>query len=272
MKLGLKPAVPGAVKLRLGTYLNWRELPQPPTHFGHADLVKNWGMMANGAAEDNPPGLPDGAGCCAFAGPVHQTMLWCAEGQRPAPFSAESTLENYSAVTGFRIIDPITGAPYPPDQNPTDQGTALDDMAKYWRTNGLIDDDGNAHKILAYVDMNPGDLRELWLVSWLFQSACMGYELPESALEQSQAGVVWDVVPGSPIAGGHCVPTMARLSETWGLGVSWGKKQPFTDRWFTTYNTQGIAALDEEMLINARSIDGIDDAMLRDDLEQVTTA
>jgi hypothetical protein len=259
VKLGLLPPIPGAVKLRLATYVNWREMPEPPTVFGHYDLVKVWGMMANGAAPDNPPGLPDGAGCCAFAGPVHQTMLWAAEAQRSAPFSARSTLLNYSNVTGFEIGNPRT-----------DTGANLDDMASYWRTNGMIDDDGNAHKILAYVDMNPGDLRELWLVSWLFQSACMGYDLPESAINQAEEGVIWDVVPGSPIAGGHCVPTIGRLADPLGMGLTWGKPQPYTARWHQTYNTQGIAALDEEMMMLAKSIDGIDDAMLRDDLQQVT--
>lgn len=259
VKLGLIDPVPGAVKLRLATYLNWRDLPTPPTLFGHYDLIKKWGMLGNGAAPDNPPGLPNGVGDCAIAGPIHMNMLWCAEGQRPAPFSTTSALANYAAVTGWNIDDPDS-----------DQGTAIEDMAAYWRGTGMIDDDGNAHKILAYVDMNPGDLRELWLVSWLFSAACLGYALPESAIEQTQAGLIWDVVPGSPLAGGHCVPTIGRMSTTIGMGLTWGAPQPFTANWYQEYNNQGIAVLDEEMMIRAKSIDGFDDAMLRDDILQVT--
>lgn len=258
MKLGLKDPVPGAVKLRLASYVNWRELPTPPNNFGHYDLIKTWGMLGNGADPANPLQIPDGVGDCAIAGPIHMNELWCAEGKKPAPFSTASALNNYAAVTGWNINDPDS-----------DQGTAIEDMASYWRTTGMIDDQGNPHKITAYVDMNPGDLRELWLVSWLFSTACLGYALPESAIEQSQRGAIWDVVP-SNIAGGHCVPCVGKPGDSVGMGITWGQQQPFTARWYQTYNNQGIAVLDEEMMIKAKSIDGFDDAMLRDDIQQVT--
>ena len=80
-KLGLKPPVPGAIPLRLATYFDFRQLPTPPSVFGHYELITNWGMLGN-----------DEWGDCALAGACHQTMLWTKEGGKQAPFSTDSAL------------------------------------------------------------------------------------------------------------------------------------------------------------------------------------
>lgn len=243
MKLGLKDPIPGAVKLRFATYANYRTLPTPPAQFGHENLINTWGVLGN-----------DNYGDCAVAGPCHQSMLWCAESGTPAPFSDTSVLANYSAITGFDPNDPDT-----------DQGTAIGDMAKYWRNTGMADDTGHRHRIVAYLDLNPGDLREMLIACWLFQSVGLGFDLPASAQEQFADGEVWDVVPGSPIVGGHYVPAVARR-DGMTVGVTWGNEKDFTDDFFTTFNNQGIVALSHEMMIKGRSIDGFDDQLLHSDL------
>jgi hypothetical protein len=247
-KLGLHDPTPGAVKLRFASYLNFRQLPTPPDHFGHANLVSDWGILKN-----------DVLGDCAIAGPCHQTMLWTAEAGKTAVFDDAAAVQNYSAITGYDPNDPTT-----------DQGANLDDVARYWRQHGIVDAHGDAHKIVAYLDLNPGDLREHWLAAWLFQSVNLGYDLPESAIEQTQNGLIWDVVPGSPIAGGHCVPTVGRPTANMGLGVTWGQPQFWTANWYQTFNNQGVVALSEEMMIQGKSIDGFDDVTLRDDLKEIT--
>lgn len=246
--LGLKDPRPGAVKLRLSTYLDFTTLPTPPDTFGHANLIGDWGMLGN-----------DTYGDCAIAGPCHQTMLWTAEAGIAAAFDTQAALANYTAITGFNPADPNT-----------DQGTDIDTMAQYWRQTGLVDTAGNRHQIVAYLDLNPGDLRELWLASWLFQSVGMGFALPDTAMQQTEDNQIWDVVPGATIEGGHYVPCVGRPATGMGLGITWGAPQPFTAAFYTTYNNQGIVALSEEMLINGASIDGFDDATLRDDLKEIT--
>jgi hypothetical protein len=269
-QLGLKPPVPGAVKLRLATYLDFKTLPTPPDHFGHANLVPAWGMLGNGSAPDNPPGLPDGAGDCAPAGACHMTMLWTAEAGDMAPFTCAAALQNYSAITGFTQTDPATGKPYGPDDNPTDTGCTVDDIAKYWRQTGFVDANSKRHQIVAYADTNPGDVRELWLASWLFQCCGMGFDLPYSALQQARDNQIWDVTSDTSIAGGHFVPCVARPAASMGVGISWGKPHPFTARFYQKYNSQGMVAFSREMLIKAKSIDGVDDATLLDDVKEVT--
>jgi len=252
-KLGLRPPVPGSIPLRLSTYFNYRTLPTPPAVFGHYQLISDWGMLGN-----------DQWGDCALAGACHQTMLWTLEGKGvAAPFDDATAVKNYSAVTKF---DPNAG---PPGQNPTDEGTGLAQLSAYWRSTGILDAAGNRHKVAAVVDLNPGDLRELWVASWLFQSVGLGFEMPASAMDQTAAGKPWDVVRGSPIEGGHYVPCMGRTPQGQGMLVTWGQLQPFTPRFYQKYNNQGIAALSEEMLKMAKSVDGFDVTLLRQDLATI---
>jgi hypothetical protein len=53
------------------------------------------------------------------------------------------------------------------------------------------------------------------------------------------------------------------------VGVTWGQTQAITTKFVHKYNNQGFVAFSEEMLVAAKSIDGFDDALLRDDLEQL---
>jgi hypothetical protein len=55
-----------------------------------------------------------------------------------------------------------------------------------------------------------------------------------------------------------------------GLGITWGAKQFFTARFYQRYSNQGIVALSEEMMVKGKSIDGFDDATLREDLHAIT--
>ena len=249
MKLGLKPARIGAINLQLATYCNFAQLPTPPANFGHEFLIDKWGMLGN-----------DQWGDCALAGPAHQVMLWCKEGKTTALFDNTSVLKNYSAVTGFDLHAGPSGS------NPTDRGTDMEDMARYWQKTGMVDAYGTRHKIAAYVGINPGDLRELWAATYLFQTIGLGFDMPQSALDQTEKGKPWDYVRGSPGVGGHYVPAVARRSGL-GVGVSWGKIQSFSPKFYQHYNTQGIVAMSAEMIVRAKSIDGFDDQLLLADLQ-----
>jgi hypothetical protein len=215
-------------------------------------MVKNWGMLGN-----------DEWGDCAIAGPLHQIMFNCAESGTSVNVDTDAALQNYAEITNFDINAGPSG------ENPTDNGTAIEVMADHWLNTGLLDSDNKRHKIVAFVDLNPGDTRELWTAMYLFGSAGLGFALPDTAQDQTARGEAWDVVSGAQIEGGHYVPVFNKFSADMNCGVSWGNPQPFTTRFFQTYNNQGVVVLDEEMLINMRSLDGFDDAQLRDDIQQV---
>lgn len=252
-KLGLKAPRPGSVRLSLATYLNFRKLPIPPKVFGHYQLIPDdgWGMLGN-----------DEWGDCADAGPCHQTMVVTAEGLgTPAPFSTASALENYTQTSGF---DPNAG---PSGDNPTDQGTDIAKMAAYWANTGFVDDKGVRHKVVAVTNLHPGDLREIAAATYLFQTVGLGFALPDSAQEQTQKGEPWSVVPDANIEGGHYVPLVGRRANGNFVGVTWGQLQEITPGFIRTYNNQGIVCLSEEMMKNAKSIDGFDDTLLRQDIK-----
>lgn len=254
MKLGLKPPRAGAIPLRAATYFDFSGLPVVPQVIGHYQLIHEWGVLGNADWGD-----------CAFAGGAHQIMLVTSEATNgvPAPFSTRTVLSNYSALTHF---DPNAG---PSGDNPTDNGTDLGELADYWMTTGIYDDNGAHHKIVGALDMNPGDLRELWTATFLFQSVGMGFALPDSAQRQFTLGEPWDVVPGARIVGGHYVPCVGRDKEGYGLGVTWGKLQRFTPAFYQTYNNQGFCGLSLEMITKGRSIDGFDDKLLIADFKKL---
>lgn len=249
-KLGLKPPLPGEIRLRLATYFDFRLLPTPPSVFGHQDLISDWQMLGN-----------DQWGNCAWAGACHQTMLWTKQGGNEAPFDTAAAIANYSEGTGF---NPNAG---PSGNNPTDQGTQISELANFWLTKGIVDAKGARHKVTAVADINPRDLREVATATWLFQSVGLGFNMPASAMDQSERGEPWDVTQyNRQIVGGHYVPAVGRLANGNIVVVTWGKLQEVTPRFYRKYNNQGIVCLSEEMLVNMKSIDGFDDETLRKDI------
>ena len=130
LKLGKKPARPGAVKFKFANFLVKPKLPTPPKVFGHEGLIgANWEVLGN-----------DHYGDCVWAGAAHETMLWNKEAARTVTFSNDSVLKDYSAVTGFNPNDPNT-----------DQGTDMQVAASYRRKKGVLDAHGKRHKVIAYL-------------------------------------------------------------------------------------------------------------------------
>lgn len=251
-KLGKKPARPGAVKLRLSTYLDKSIIPAIPPAFGHQRKVADWGMLAN-----------DTVGDCAVAGAFHETMLWTAEGPagKPITVTDQVVLETYSAVTGY---DPSqTDAD---GNNPTDEGTDPVELADYRRATGITDADGNVHRIGAYLALDQGSVSQLGAAIFLFSAVGIGLQLPDSAQDQFRNGEAWSSVPGSTIEGGHYVTGVARdLDGNLGV-ITWGRFQWMTSAFYRRYNDESLVYLSEEFLTAGLSPEGFDLAHLQADL------
>lgn len=245
MKLGKKPARRGAVKLRLRTYLNLSRLPTPPSEFGHENLVPDWQMLGN-----------DQYGDCVWAGAAHETMMWNREASREVEFTNQSVLSDYSAVTGFNPNDPST-----------DQGTDMQEAAKYRQKVGLLDANGQRHKVGAYLALSRGNVDEHIVASYLFGAVGIGILVPSTAMQQFDAGGPWDVVAGSQIEGGHYIPLVARRGMF--VAVTWSRLQPMTDAFFARYNDESIVYLSEEALTGGKSPEGFDLEQLNADLNAI---
>lgn len=245
---GKLPATEDPRDLKLGAYLRPAKLPAVPAVFGHQALIPpgQWGMLGN-----------DQFGDCAWAGPAHETMLLTKLGGRPASFTAADVLADYSAGTGFDPNDPST-----------DRGSNVRDVAKYRVQVGLRDDAGHRHKIAAYVSIDPGNIGHVRAGAYLFEAVGIGIQVPSSAQEQFAAGQPWDVVRGASIEGGHYVPYLGEDHDFMYV-VTWGKVQPTTRAFFTTYCDEAFAYLSTEDLKGGKSPEGFNAAQLRADLAAV---
>jgi hypothetical protein len=221
------------MKLRFGAYLNATALPPLPATFGHDTLISTWGVLGN-----------DDYGDCVWAGAAHETILLTTEAGNGATFTDTSVLSDYTAVTGFNPNDPST-----------DNGTDMQVAAEYRRTTGILDANGNRHKIAAYLALEPGNLTDLYLAAYLFNAVGIGIKFPNSADTQFDAGKSWDVVPGAVIVGGHYIPLLARRAD--GLHIiTWGRNQVMTENFLKTYCDEAVAYVSKENLINQKSPDG----------------
>lgn len=248
LKLGKTPAR-GAVKLKLATYIDPSALPKPPTEFGHDRLITKWGMLGN-----------DKAGCCVWSGAGHEVMLWNRESGKQVNITTASTLRNYSLVTGY---DPVTGA--------NDNGTDVEAAAKYRRKTGLLDADGHRHKIGAYVDVDPGNLTQLWYATYLFDGIGIGVEFPAQWMDAFNAGRPWDRISRPKPEGGHYISGASKRGGN-EIVISWGRPVPLTPAGYQQFNDETVAYLTEEKLVNGKSLEGFDLDTLRRDLQLVTAA
>jgi hypothetical protein len=252
LKLGKKPATFDARDLRLATYLSLAQLPPVPRSFGHGQIVGNWGMLGN-----------DQYGDCVWAGAAHETELWTRESKThaDASFTPASVLSDYAAVTGFSPADPNT-----------DQGTDMRQAAGYRRATGVVDSKGRRHKITAYMALSAGNPVQLAAATYIFGAAGVGIEFPSSAMDQFNRGQVWDVVPGSPIEGGHYISCVGRVDNGNLLLVTWGKLIEATPAFISTYMDEGFAYYSTERLAYSISPEGLNKAQLSADLAAITTA
>lgn len=220
MKLGKRPFVPDDRDFRAAALFEAAPpLPTPPDRFGHGLAFRDWGMLGN-----------DRYGDCVFAGGGHETMLTTKLGGHPAKFTDAGVLSDYSAVTGFDPADPST-----------DQGAYPRDAAKYRKATGLVDADGRRHKIAAYVSINPNDFDELVQAVYVFTAVGIGFEFPDSAMDQFNHGLPWDVVEGAKIEGGHYVPVVGRNARSTLGVVSWGRRVGMTRAFYEKYADEAWA-------------------------------
>lgn len=250
-KLGLKPS-PESFRLRLGNYLNTSTLPTPPDEFGHENLVNWWGMLGN-----------DVLGDCAIAGPYHALQLWNAEAGRHFPINTARVVSTYSDITGY---DPSLTDEH--GNNPTDHGSNLDDVAKYWQKTGFPDSSGNFHKIDTYVALEPGDVEQLFLAAYLFDGVGVGIHMPSEWMAAFEAKKPWDALKKPHIRGGHLVTGVARRNGNL-VVVTWGALQEMTPAGYEQQSMETLIYLDRDKLVNGKDINGFDFEKLQHDIWSV---
>lgn len=259
LKLGKKPATHDERDLLFSQFLVSTALPKVPARFGHGTAFSNWQMLGNGPDDTVEPGF-QGAGDCVFAGAGHETMLWNKLGGKKVSILGKNSISDYSAVTGYVI-----------DDDSTDQGTDVRTALKYRVATGIVDSKGVRHKLGAYVKLDPKNWNQLMTAAYITGAVGIGFEFPDSAMDQFNAGKDWDVVAGAQIEGGHYVPVVGRTSTLKGGAVSWAKRQGFTQAFYEAYNDEAWVLVSQEELKNGKNERGFDYAALNAAVAQLNS-
>lgn len=248
-RLGLKP-VHTQPRLQLSSYFT-SDLPSVeslPQKFGHSGVIRPQ-MFMN-----------DQLGDCAIAGSIEEVRLLNALRGVTVNFTDETAVQNYSEIAG-----------YDPDDPESDQGTDVHDLYEFRQTTGIVDADGNRHKILAWAGLTPGDFDELLIALSLFEVVGVGIQVPEYAEAQFEAGGPWQLKKGRhSIVGGHYIPAVGRNYHAAQI-YTWGGQIDLDDGFYSTLSNVAVVALTEEMFTDGKSPEGVDMAKLAHDLGELNT-
>jgi hypothetical protein len=225
LKFGRKPAVHD-LRSMLSAVAMARHLdplgPPPPVCNNYVDAVEKivggtdaWLMLGNGPDPSNPAGIPDGCGDCTDADTGHTRMLRTANtGQIVIP-TTDQVLQLYTARTGF---DPATGA--------NDNGDEETGLCRYLVDTGWL---GERADNTAMID--PGNLNHLKWGVQIFGHVRLGFNVPQSFMDQFNAGQPIRDVRDHRIIGGHDVP-IVHYDNRYFYIVTWGKRVPVLPNFF----------------------------------------
>lgn len=232
-KLGKKPFEPKPTDFKLANVeVALPAVPKLP--FGYGRTFTDWGMLGN-----------DNAGDCFWAGADHETMLWNHLAGHPVTFTEADALADYT-----------DGAGYDPNDPNTDQGTVVREGMSYRRNIGVIDANGNRHKIYAYASIDPNDWDLLLTCIWTYGAVGIGFGFPDTAWKQWDNGGPWDYIPGTPIPNqGHYVPGVGSSNVVDRVTViTWGKRFEMTKAFYEQYNDETWVPLTKEELQPASNV------------------
>jgi intein/homing endonuclease len=158
---------------------------------------------------------------CVCADTAHTLMLRTANAGTIVVPTDDDVLKLYEAVGGYK-----------PGDSSTDQGCVEAEMCEYLERSGFL-----GHKADAVGAVDPQNLDHLRWTIQLFGSCRIGVELPQSAMDQFDAGKPWDVSGDGKILGGHDVPLVKYAGDTF-YCVTWGRLQPVMPDFILKYSDE----------------------------------
>jgi hypothetical protein len=246
-RLGRKPRRLDNRTLKFGSYAT-PALPTPPSRVDWTRGFNiNWGMMLN-----------DNLGDCTEAAKGHATQVWTLCNGKMVTPPDSTILANYEANGGY----------VPGDSN-TDQGEDELTTLTAWRKNasGLV-------PLSAFASIDPQTQLHVQQGIYLFGLAYIGFNVPQSAMDQNNAGEIWDVVPNDGgIVGGHAVVVPMYDAKAGTLTcITWGMRQAMTWDFWKKYVDENYVLLSPAWLArNAVDPSGFNMAALQADLAAVTS-
>jgi hypothetical protein len=226
---GWLPHASDAITFRFEDYADMSELPKVPSSFGHEEYTPpvDWGVLGN-----------DKWGDCVVAGGCHEHMLWNRIAGRTVTFNTDDVGRDFRAMTGLPP-NPITGA---------DMHTS----AKYRLRTGLLDSAGVRHKIGAYMELQPGNLQQLYAAIYLFDAVGVAFRFYNAWFDQFRRREAWRIETGmTATLMGHYVPLVALRGNL--VGVTWGRFQAIRPSVYLHAAQQVVACVSQESMLNQKS-------------------
>lgn len=220
---GKLPAQPARPQLTFSAVIRER-VAAPPASADWQDNGIVWPMYGNDIVGDCT---------CAGVGHLVNQLTFYGSGTEVQP-TEKNVIAMYSAITGYN-----------PKRPASDTGAYCQDVLAYWRKTGL-----EGHKIMAYASLDVSNLTEIKQAIALFGTVYIGMTFPDSAMDQFNAGEVWDVVKGARNEGGHCVIVGAYGDGKFGL-VTWGAEAEMTEAFWKKYVDEAWVVLDTDGLAKA---------------------
>lgn len=229
MRLGKQEPKHDARTLKMASFLDLDALVSPPTFdFDKGRVAFPLKVWGNDAYRD-----------CVFASQTnHLLRMERLETRHTVKMVDEDVIRTYQTLTGCR---------QPNDEN--DQGYNMLDGFNWWRHDGWTVH-GHNYKIDAFGELDPSNLNQLRLGTWLFHGIEFGFAMPNSARWQTQQRV-WDVATGPDSRpgswGGHAVYGAKYTPKGW-MVKTWGEDVFVTNEFIQTYCDEVwvvVDALDE---------------------------
>lgn len=219
-KLGKLKAKSHNHSLSLSKYLT-PILPFLRTSIAWERKVTNWSMLGN-----------DQYGDCVEAAAANALMTETSQSGSQISPSVDQVLQDYSNITGFNPNDPNT-----------DNGTVMVDALSYYVKSGIV-----GRKILAWASVKiDSSLWEFKQAISLFGTVLVGFNVPQSAMDQFNAGQQWIIDTSSPIIGGHCV-AISEYNPTQLICNTWGALQPTSLGFFPYYADEAYVMITQDWI------------------------
>lgn len=216
-KLGKLPARKDIRTLKLSKLIP--KIPVLPTDF---DVDTSLGGLP-----DTHVYLNDTYGDCVIAGRAHMTLRF----------------EDFEQKTVIPISDNDVKTEYFKETGGQDSGLVILDSLNAWRQGWPAA--GHQYDIYAFASIDLSQ-QETQACMYLLRGCYAGFQVPQSAMDQFQAGQIWDVVPNDGgIAGGHCVYLVA-YNTTGPICMTWGKRQPMTWPFYFKYFDEAYGIVDDK--------------------------
>jgi hypothetical protein len=195
----------------------------------------------------------DQLGDCVLAARANQTLRFQFYQQNCiVPITTQDCVNEYYSEEGGQV----------------DEGLVMLDSLNEWRQKGWPISDGHTYSIDAFASLDFTNLTEVKAGIYLLNGLQTGMQVPQSAMDQFQSGLSWDIVDddGGNL-GGHAIYIVG-FNLSGPVCVSWSKKQQMSWNFWTKYVDECYGVVDNMDSWVAR--DPLDIPLLQQYLDEVT--